>query len=116
MSAEAESGNHQRSDVNRLIHEPVRYDIMALLSVLTSAEFLFVQNQLRLTPGNLSAHVTKLESAGYIWVQKRFVGRKPRTFLSLSNEGRRAFEDYRNRMRERFNSPPAVRGNDVNKP
>ncbi|UCE25918.1 MAG: transcriptional regulator [Candidatus Zixiibacteriota bacterium] len=78
---------------------------MALLYVVTRAEFLFVQNQTHLTPGNLSSHVSKLESAGYVDIQKQFVGKLPKTFLSLTQRGREAFEDYRNRMKELFTTP-----------
>jgi DNA-binding MarR family transcriptional regulator len=106
MSAEHGHGNYQLPDVDRLIHEPARYNIMALLYVVTKAEFLFVQNQINLTPGNLSTHVSKLEAAGYVSIQKKFVGRKPKTFLSLTARGRKAFETYRDRMRQLFSGPP----------
>lgn len=92
-------------EVDRLIHEPARYNVMALLYVVEKAEFLFVQNQIGLTPGNLSAHVSKLEAAGYVAVEKKFVGKMPRTFLSLTSPGRKAFEDYRRKMRELFTTP-----------
>ena len=107
MSVENTHGNYQFPDVDRLIHEPARYNIMALLYVVTRAEFLFVQNQIDLTPGNLSTHVSKLEAAGYVTVRKKFVSRRPKTFLSLTTKGRKAFEEYRDRMRELFTRPPA---------
>jgi DNA-binding MarR family transcriptional regulator len=91
--------------VDRLIHEPARYNIMALLYVVEKAEFLFVQNQIGLTPGNLSAHVSKLETAGYVAVEKKFIGKMPRTFLGLTSAGREAFEDYRRKMRDLFTTP-----------
>ncbi len=97
------------SEVDRLIHEPARYNIMALLYVVAKAEFLFVQNQIGLTPGNLSAHVSKLEAAGYVAVEKKFVGKMPRTFLSLTARGREAFEDYRRKMKDLFTSPLETR-------
>ena len=105
MSAEREANSNQLSDIDRLVHEPARYNIMALLYVIERAEFLFVQNQTRLTPGNLSAHVGKLEAARYLSVQKKFVGKKPKTFLKLTEQGKRAFEQYRDRMKELFNTP-----------
>jgi DNA-binding MarR family transcriptional regulator len=92
-------------EVNRLVHEPTRYNIMALLYVVKKAEFLFVQNQIGLTPGNLSAHVSKLEAAGYMVVDKKFVGKMPRTMLSLTKAGRKAFEDYRRTMKDLFTTP-----------
>lgn len=92
-------------DVDRLIHEPTRYNIMALLYVVRKAEFLFVQNQIGLTPGNLSAHVSKLEAAGYVAVDKKFVGKMPRTMLGLTQKGRKAFENYRRTMKDLFTTP-----------
>ncbi|MFC1475221.1 winged helix-turn-helix domain-containing protein [Candidatus Zixiibacteriota bacterium] len=93
------------SDPDRLIHEPARYNIMALLYVIDTADFLFVQNQTLLTPGNLSAHLSKLEKAGYVKVNKEFVGKKPKTFLILSSQGRAAFEKYRKKMQEIITIP-----------
>ena len=106
MPAEHESGSYQLPEVDKIIHEPARYNIMALLYVVERAEFLFVQNQIGLTPGNLSSHVTKLETAGYVKIEKKFVGKSPRTFLKLSKQGREAFDDYREKMKEIFTTPP----------
>lgn len=61
-----------------------------------------MMNQLGLTFGNLSSHMSKLEEAGYIDVEKEFVEKKPVTRLSLTEEGRSAFADYRGRMRHLF--------------
>jgi DNA-binding MarR family transcriptional regulator len=92
--------------VDRLIHEPARYNIMALLYVVERAEYLFVLNQTRMTAGNLTAHASKLESAGYLAVQKKFVGKKPKTFFNLTYLGRQAFEAYRREMTRLLNEPP----------
>jgi DNA-binding MarR family transcriptional regulator len=110
MSVDKDTAGRQLPEVDRVIHEPARYNIMALLYVVERAEFLFVQNQANLTPGNLSTHVSKLESAGYLSIDKEFVGKKPRTFLSLTDQGRDAFEDYREKMKELFSTPPEVHG------
>ena len=109
MSVDKEANGYRLPEVDRLIHEPARYNIMALLYVVARAEFLFVQNQTHLTAGNLSTHMSKLEAAGYLAIQKKFVGKAPRTFLSLTEQGREAFEDYREKMKELFNKPPGVR-------
>lgn len=111
MSSDSGAGN-QLPEVDRLIHEPARYNIMALLYVVERADFLFVQNQTGLTPGNLSTHVTRLETIGYLKVEKEFVGKKPKTFLSLTEEGREAFEDYRRKMKELFSALPVVRNSE----
>lgn len=106
MSAETNAGAHRLPDVDRLIHEPARYNIMALLFVIERADFLFVQNQTGLTAGNLSAHLSKLEAAGYVTIHKEFVGKRPRTHLSLTVPGREAFGNYHGQMRELFAKPP----------
>lgn len=87
-------------DVDRLIHEPSRLIIMAQLYVVQSADFLFLQNQTQMTPGNLSAHLSKLEDAGYVEVTKEFIERKPHTALALTKKGRAAFKDYRRKVKQ----------------
>ncbi|MFH2055173.1 MAG: transcriptional regulator [bacterium] len=98
MSSNERADGSKPAEVDRLIHEPARYNIMALLYVIERADFLFVQNHTRLTPGNLSAHLSKLEAAGYVRVQKKFVRKKPKTLLNLTAGGKIAFEDYRRTM------------------
>lgn len=88
--------------IDRLIHEPVRLLIMANLFVVETADFLYLMNQLDLTFGNLSSHMSKLEEAGYINVEKEFQDKKPVTRLSLTDVGREAFSDYRERMKHLF--------------
>jgi DNA-binding MarR family transcriptional regulator len=111
MSPDSGTGK-QLPEIDRLIHEPARYNIMALLYVISRAEFLFLQNQTNLTPGNLSAHVSKLDTGGYLKIEKEFAGKKPKTFLSLTESGREAFEDYRRRMKAVFADLPAVKDSD----
>ncbi len=102
MAFPENEGQHQLGGIDRLIHEPARYNIMALLFVVEAADFLFVERQTELTPGNLSSHIRKLEDAGYVAVVKDFVNRKPRTMLTLTAEGRAAFEKYRQQMKQVF--------------
>lgn len=73
---------------------------MAQLYVVQSADFLFLQNQTQMTPGNLSAHLRKLEDAGYIEVTKEFLDRKPHTALALTRKGRDAFKEYRREIKQ----------------
>ena len=89
-------------DIDKLIHEPARLILMANLYVVESADFLYLMKQTGLTFGNLSSHMSRLESAGFIYVEKEFVEKKPITRLSLTDEGRNAFKDYRNRMKHLF--------------
>ncbi|MFC1949167.1 winged helix-turn-helix domain-containing protein [Chloroflexota bacterium] len=95
------------ASVDRLIHEPARFNIMAYLSVIQSADFTFLQTQTGLTWGNLSSHINKLETAGYVVVEKEFVGKKPHTMLHLTNKGRVAFSDYRKNMRKALDILPS---------
>ena len=88
----------QIGNIDRLIHEPGRLMIMAYLSVVESADFLFLKRQTGFTWGNLSAHISKLEKAGYIEVTKEFVDKKPHTVLQLTEAGRNAFDKYRESM------------------
>ena len=94
------------SEIDRLVHEPARFQVMALLYVIESADFTFIMNQLGLTWGNLSAHITKLEDGGYVAVEKGFKGKRPQTMLSLTEEGRKAFQDYRQTMKQMLDELP----------
>jgi len=86
------------SDINRLVHEPARLSILANLSVLDFADFIYLMNATGLTRGNLSSHLSKLEDAGYVTVEKTFEGKTPRTLLMLSGPGRAALKEYREQM------------------
>ena len=87
-------------NIDRLIHEPSRLMIMAQLYVVQSADFLFLQRQTQMTPGNLSAHLSKLEDAGYVEITKEFIERKPHTALALTKKGRDAFKEYRENIKK----------------
>ena len=89
------------------MHEPARLAVMALLYVVESADFTFVMNQTGLTWGNLSAHLSKLEEAGYLEVEKSFKGKRPNTTLKLTEQGREAFREYSRKMRQVFKDLPA---------
>jgi DNA-binding MarR family transcriptional regulator len=95
------SGEVQESitKIDRLIHEPSRYTLMAYLYVVEVADFLFLIRQTGMTWGNLSAHLSKLEAAGYVAIEKEFLGKKPHTTVRLTDQGRNAFEEYRGNMK-----------------
>jgi hypothetical protein len=79
------------------IHQPVRLKIMAALKPLPASEaleFVRLKAIVGATEGNLGAHITTLEEAGYVAVAKDFVGKRPRTRVSMTPQGRRAFEAY----------------------
>lgn len=78
--------------------------IMTQLYVIESADFLFLQNQLKMTPGNLSSHLSKLEEAGYVEIVKEFIDRKPHTALKLTKKGQNAFKEYKQNLKQIFSS------------
>jgi DNA-binding MarR family transcriptional regulator len=81
-------------ELDRIIHEPVRLQIMAILGGVDSADFNFVVSTLGLSKGNLSSHVEKLESAGYVKVTKGFNGKITHTQYALTAAGRKALEKH----------------------
>lgn len=82
----------------RLVHEPARLAIMASLHVMAMTDFIQLMNETGLSRGNLSSHLSKLEEAGYITVEKTFAGKTPRTLLSLTDAGCEALREYRRTM------------------
>jgi DNA-binding transcriptional ArsR family regulator len=84
--------------IDKMIHEPARLRIMAHLFVVERADFLFLMRHTGLSFGNLSSHMSKLEDAGYINVEKEFIGKRPNTKLSLTENGRGAFEAYKEKI------------------
>jgi DNA-binding MarR family transcriptional regulator len=94
------------SEIDRLVHEPARLMLMAVLYVIDSADFTFLMNQTGMTWGNLSAHMSKLEEAGYLEVEKSFKGKRPNTMLRLTHQGRAAFQSYRRKMKQVLDDLP----------
>jgi DNA-binding MarR family transcriptional regulator len=88
------------TELDRLVHEPARLLILTILSTVASADFLFLQRQTDLTKGNLSAHLSKLEEAGYVKIEKTFKGKLPLTVCKLTAAGRKAFTQYRQQLQE----------------
>ena len=88
------------ASVDRLVHEPARFMILAHLYVVESADFVYLIRQTGLTWGNLSSHLSKLEAAGYVTIEKEFLGKKPHTMLGITENGRTAFDIYRRDMKK----------------
>lgn len=82
------------ADLDRFVHEPARLAILTALSACRSADFLYLQRLTGLTKGNLSAHLSKLESAELIAVEKSFSGKIPVTQVELTRRGRTAIERH----------------------
>ena len=93
-------------EIDKIIHEPARLQIMTQLYVVAEADFIYIMHQTGLTWGNLSSHMSKLEAAEYIEVKKEFVDKKPHTILKLTTRGREAFEKYRNAIDQVFKDLP----------
>jgi DNA-binding MarR family transcriptional regulator len=89
--------------LDRLIHEPGRLAILTVLSSVTDADFVFLQRATGLTKGNLSSHLSKLEDAGLVTIEKRFVRRKPNTNVALTAAGKRRIARHWNQL-ERLRS------------
>ena len=79
---------------DKIVHEPVRLRIMMILTGVEQADFNFLLTTLSLTRGNLSRHIEKLESAGYIKVKKSFKGKIPNTSYQLTQKGSKALTQY----------------------
>jgi DNA-binding transcriptional ArsR family regulator len=88
------------SDVDRIIHEPSRSIILAILDAVESADFLYLQRETGLTKGNLSVHLSKLEEAGYVNIEKTYRGKIPLTLCRMTAEGRKAFAVYRKQLKK----------------
>ena len=80
--------------LNKMIHEPARFVIMNYLAAAEKVDFIFLLHETGMTQGNLSSHLSKLETAGYLEVEKTFVRKRPRTTFSITDKGRLALRDY----------------------
>src|SRR6476620_12444713 len=83
------------ADLDRVIHEPGRLMIVALLYAVETADFLYLQHETAMNKGTLSSHISRLEKEEYVRVGKVFRGKVPQTLLSLTQTGRNSFEEYR---------------------
>jgi len=98
--AGSNQGLRNLANVDRLVHEPARLMILMVLYTVEVADFTFLINATELTDGNLSSHLSKLEAANYVEIEKGYDGKRPRTRLRLTEEGRQAVEKYRNTMQQ----------------
>ena len=80
--------------IDEILHSRVRLAIVAFLAGAKTADFAAVRDATKTTDGNASVHLRKLEDAGYVAMQKRFVARKPQTLYRMTEEGRKALGEY----------------------
>lgn len=95
---------HPRHDLDPVIHFPLRLSIMSVLAPLEEAEFRFVAQTVEVSAATLSKQAAVLEGAGYLNVRKGYVGRRPRTWLSLTTPGRERLAEYLRALREITNA------------
>jgi DNA-binding MarR family transcriptional regulator len=94
------------AELNPVIHQPVRLKIMSSLAALQTGdqvEFVYLKKALKLTDGNLGAHLGKLEQQQYIVIEKSFVNKKPKSFIGLTPKGKKAFEQHLEALSEIIN-------------
>ena len=88
------------AEIDRVIHEPGRLMIVALLYAVETADFLYLQHETPMNKGTLSSHISRLEKEGYVNVEKTFRGKVPQTLLSLTQTGRTSFDGYRKMLKK----------------
>jgi DNA-binding MarR family transcriptional regulator len=97
---------HPLADIDQVIHAPARLMVLTYLYVVDSADYVFLLRLTGLTWGNLSTHLSKLEGAGFITINKEFRGKKPHTTISLTEHGRATFREYKKSMQQVLNDLP----------
>lgn len=81
-------------ELNPLLHSQLRLGVMSILMNVEEADFIYLKEKTESTAGNLSVQLDKLYAAGYISVKKGFVGKKTRTTARITDNGRNAFVEY----------------------
>jgi DNA-binding PadR family transcriptional regulator len=89
-----EETEHGLPELNPIIHGKLRLALLSLLAGVEEAEFTWLRGKTASTDGNLGAQLMKLEEAGYVSVEKKFVQRKPQTIYRITSEGRAALAEY----------------------
>ena len=92
-------GRHARHRLDPVIHAPIRMSVVAALAGVDEAEFAHVRDAVEVTDPVLSKQAAQLEAAGYVKIRKGYVGKRPRTWLSLTSEGRRAYTAHLEALR-----------------
>lgn len=87
-------------ELDPLLHAELRLAVMSILISVIEADFTYLKEKTQATSGNLSVQLDKLEKANYIEVKKEFVGKRPRTTCQITEQGRAAFEQYIENLKE----------------
>ncbi len=94
------SGQFDHTKINEVVHSRIRLSILAALATVDEIDFTALMKEVNTTKGNLSVHLSKLESSGYVIIKKQFAGKKPLTTCRISETGLNAFKDYLNMVEE----------------
>lgn len=97
---------HPLANIDRVIHAPARLMMMTYLYVVESVDFIFLMRLTGLTWGNLSSHLSTLEKAEYVTIEKQFIQKKSHTMVSLTEKGRQAFKEYKQGILQVLNDLP----------
>ena len=108
VCSQSESGSelHPLANIDQIIHAPARLMVMTYLYVVERADYVFLLRMTGLTWGNLATHLSKLEEAGYVQIEKSFKGKKPHSTVKLTEQGKNAFKDYKKNMQQVFDDLP----------
>jgi DNA-binding transcriptional ArsR family regulator len=103
---QAEPELHPLAEIDQVIHAPARLMVLSYLYVVESADYVFLLRLTGLTWGNLSTHLTKLEEAGYVTIDKEFRGKKPHSTIRLTRQGRARFREYKKSLQQVLDDLP----------
>ncbi len=92
------------NDLHKAFENRIRLGIMSVLAVNDHLDFSALKDLLEVTDGNLSTHIKKLEQEGFVKVEKSFIDNKPNSKYSITNEGKKAFDEYLNAMEQIINA------------
>lgn len=99
---------HPRARLDDLVHQPVRFSVLAALAQADELEFRFLRDTVEISDSVLSRHASTLEEAGYVAIRKGHVGKWPRTWLKLTPVGRTAFDEHLATLRAIVEAPPGT--------
>jgi DNA-binding MarR family transcriptional regulator len=91
------------NDLDPLLHSQLRLAIVSMLVTSEKVEFTHIKDETKAAAGNISIQIKKLQEAGYIKVEKTFMNNYPKTMISITTKGLKAFESYVNDLRKYIN-------------
>ncbi len=104
--SETNQAENPLAAIDQIIHAPARLNIVMLLYVVESLDYVFLKNQTGLSWGNLATHLGKLEEAGYVKIEKGYQGKKPHSMIHLTSAGRSAFRNYKSNFQQLLDDLP----------